>query len=387
MSQHHTSTTYVIDDHTTLNHDSHEPPIEENDLVNKKHSLDNQDESFLPFCSLFKKRKTYNSNETSFSNDVLTLIFLYLDVPDFVNSNPWLVCKQWNQHFFIKGLKFAKLYYHSYFKLNQDQKSSLHGMLKESNLSYKDVFSTLLDCYNRNFTQKQYKLLKQYALHGNKNILTEMEKNLNYEQYDKKFGKQRLSEHRSSMISKTLPELIPYTDFHSWSKAQVLKENLFRHSILLHRRVQEQKGQLCSLTTVTTEYVSFLSNGYPIKVTIVHNIETVGDQICYQTTVRFNDEMAFIFGYSKTKNPVIDYFSLERNPLDIVGHSHVFKYLTLETLEPISTDVYTNIVLYWLAEFIDIPEIQTRKRYFFSFLPAIDRNNNSRNGSTIFSSP
>ncbi|KAG2385692.1 hypothetical protein C9374_003507 [Naegleria lovaniensis] len=175
-----------------------------------------------------KKRKIENVKPlvtTLLCDDVLKQILFFLDAPDFVNSQPWLVCKQWNQIFFKKGPGFAKLYCHSYFKLDEDQKNSLHQMLLENMFPYRAVFSTLLDCF-------KFQTLTEHDL-----------------QKLPKFAVIRMPSKPKKVVT-------------------ILNENLFRHVMVINHQVEHLQGKESTLCTMTTYCFAFLSNGYPLIVTI-----------------------------------------------------------------------------------------------------------------------
>ncbi|KAG2385693.1 hypothetical protein C9374_003508 [Naegleria lovaniensis] len=258
-----------------------------------------------------KKRKLNDMKQLTYFNvDILKEILFFLDAPDFINSRPWLVCKQWNQIFFKKDSNFAKLYYHSYFKLNQDQQQSLQQMLNHVELSF-------LDALILSFPYERVMISEKVP----------------------KFAKLRSKQNQTITI---------------------LKENLFRHVIILNQHSEKVKGKDSTMCSSTSEYIAFLSNGYPMHVEVVvknehvhvsfdeYNVTTYFDHI----TIHLEGYQVFtIISYDQLL-PVLVRDDVSRDCFEAEGLKYVAKFLELEIQERLTFKQFATIVLYWLKQLI-----------------------------------
>ncbi|KAG2385694.1 hypothetical protein C9374_003509 [Naegleria lovaniensis] len=316
----------------------------------KKHSLSEQPEEL---ASGTKKRKLSENDANDevvetlvFCDDILKEILLFLDAPDFVNSQPWLVCKQWNQLFFKNEMNFAQLYYHSYFNLNEHQKNSLHRMLKTKSINYKKAFSMLLNCFQDDFSRHHERLLRTYETTKNPDLLTQMKEHVEKEQY--------FTSPKSSREMTTIP-LPRYAKirkgFLSHKILNIVKENLFRHVKILNRQKEKLEGSDFNYKKTTTDCLAFLSNGYPLEVNIVYTYEATDDSKNVYESVILSFDDTTVFEISFDRN------NLERDEVyeDYDGMKSFEKILKLKTERPMKDNEYVCMVVNWLQYFVKVP--------------------------------
>ncbi|KAF0973753.1 hypothetical protein FDP41_007140 [Naegleria fowleri] len=335
----------------TANTEDH--PQEES-LLEKKHVLASEEE----YDEDRKKRKIKHVNgQEGFFMDILKHIFLYLDVPDFGYSRPWFVCKYWNQVFCKKGHKFPKLYLHSYFSLNEEQKTSLNEMLKEFGMSHKNTFEKLLKCMNWNFVEELDTLFREYKQNPSERLLSQMEKLV---QFQKRISSKQDFER---VIRKNLPPSVQIMDEHAkLTSFSILKENLFKIIVVTNQKEEQtEREDYNTLSKKKISCITFLTNGFPLKFTISYRStctetgygkhSSIND---YEITeIRFEGDVVLKVSSEVVSNPYGD---------DHVEFEHSLEFecwknfLVLETTPPLSTDQqYASILIYWLKQFLDIP--------------------------------
>ncbi|KAG2378444.1 hypothetical protein C9374_008083 [Naegleria lovaniensis] len=304
-----------------------------------------------------------------FYNDILKNILLYLDIPEFAKSRPWLVSKQWNQLFYKKGLKFPKLYVHSYLKLDEEQKTSLRDMLKDSGLNHKYVFEMLF-CMNWNFIEEHERLLGNYKQTSSKRTLSTMKKQLKFQKF---------------IVDTGFERVIQNTTF------TILKENLFKIIVVNHLQEEETNSEdnLCTFLKKKTSCTAFLSNGFPLEISISHcssSAEIEFGKHCatkeYESTDLAFDGTTVLTASSSIQQRS---FSDDDN-VDISKTVELQAWrdtIILETTPPLDSEMYASVVLSWLNKFVDISfPMQENGLYEVKFLGMEDERDNERSVHT-----